>query len=62
MHRRHTGIIGVYYAWTQGRAGSDVDVAEIHACRNNYDFELDEAGHSLTSWKILANCVQTNSP
>ncbi|KAF2473704.1 uncharacterized protein BDR25DRAFT_392190 [Lindgomyces ingoldianus] len=21
--------------------------AEIHACRNNYDFELDEAGHSL---------------
>ncbi|PVH98620.1 hypothetical protein DM02DRAFT_40073 [Periconia macrospinosa] len=55
MRRRHTGILGVYYAWIQGRAGSDGDVAEFDGrtrwwrfmCRNNCDFELDGAGHFL---------------
>jgi len=59
MRRRHAGIIGVYYAWIQGRAGSDGNIAEFdgrtrwwrfmhaHACRNNCNFELDGAGHSL---------------
>jgi hypothetical protein len=53
MRRRHTGIIGVYYAWIQGRAGSDGDVAEFVGRTRCWRFM--HAGTTATSsWTELA--------